>query len=106
MPPEAARAPTAGVRDLWSRRSGDASPPRSHPANGAVEMTSPRLRGCESRSSAGEKKILGLATARLITREVAGAEVFVLEKEPELAQHQTSHNSGVVHAGLCSHRDP
>ncbi len=44
--------------------------------------------------------ILGLATARLITREVAGADVLVLEKEPELAQHQTSHNSGVVHAGL------
>jgi len=44
--------------------------------------------------------ILGLATARLITREVADAEVMVLEKEPELAQHQTSHNSGVVHAGL------
>src|SRR5947207_10506123 len=44
--------------------------------------------------------ILGLATARLVAREVPGAEVLVLEKEPALAQHQTSHNSGVVHAGL------
>src|SRR5690242_8310079 len=44
--------------------------------------------------------ILGLATARLIAREVPGAEVTVLEKEDRLAQHQTSHNSGVVHAGL------
>jgi len=44
--------------------------------------------------------ILGLATARLIAREVAGAEVSVFEKERELARHQTGHNSGVVHAGL------
>jgi L-2-hydroxyglutarate oxidase LhgO len=44
--------------------------------------------------------ILGLATARLVAKEVAGAEVSVLEKEHALAQHQTSHNSGVVHAGL------
>jgi L-2-hydroxyglutarate oxidase LhgO len=43
--------------------------------------------------------ILGLATARRMT-EVADAQVMVLEKEPELARHQTSHNSGVVHAGL------
>lgn len=44
--------------------------------------------------------IVGLATARLVAREVAGAEVVVLEKERDVAQHQTAHNSGVVHAGL------
>ena len=44
--------------------------------------------------------ILGLATARLVAREVRHAEVLVLEKERALAQHQTGHNSGVVHAGL------
>ncbi len=44
--------------------------------------------------------ILGLASARLVATEVPNAEVVVLEKEPALAQHQTSHNSGVVHAGL------
>ncbi len=44
--------------------------------------------------------ILGLATARLAAREVPNAEVLVLEKEHSLAQHQTGHNSGVVHAGL------
>jgi len=44
--------------------------------------------------------ILGLATARLLTRSDAGGEVIVLEKEPELARHQTGHNSGVVHAGI------
>jgi len=44
--------------------------------------------------------ILGLATARLIAREQPGAEVTVLEKEPQLGLHQTATNSGVVHAGI------
>lgn len=44
--------------------------------------------------------ILGLATARLVARERQDIDVHLLEKEPTLAQHQTSHNSGVVHAGL------
>jgi (S)-2-hydroxyglutarate dehydrogenase len=44
--------------------------------------------------------ILGLATARLIAREQADAEVMVLEKEPQLGLHQTATNSGVVHAGI------
>jgi (S)-2-hydroxyglutarate dehydrogenase len=44
--------------------------------------------------------ILGLATARLLSQEEPGAEIVLLEKESQLAQHQTSHNSGVVHAGL------
>jgi L-2-hydroxyglutarate oxidase LhgO len=44
--------------------------------------------------------ILGLATARLLAREQPGAAVTVLEKEPQLALHQTAHNSGVVHAGI------
>lgn len=44
--------------------------------------------------------ILGLAAARLIALREPGTEVVVLEKEPEVARHQTGHNSGVVHAGL------
>lgn len=44
--------------------------------------------------------ILGLAAARLVAREHAGAEVVVLEREHDIGLHQTSHNSGVVHAGL------
>ena len=44
--------------------------------------------------------ILGLATARQLARELAGAEVLVLEKEPAIARHQTGRNSGVIHAGL------
>lgn len=42
--------------------------------------------------------ILGLATARLLAR--SGEDVTVMEKEPQLARHQTAHNSGVVHAGI------
>jgi L-2-hydroxyglutarate oxidase LhgO len=44
--------------------------------------------------------ILGLASARLVAREHPQAQVTVLEKEPEIALHQTATNSGVVHAGL------
>ncbi len=44
--------------------------------------------------------ILGAAVARRLQQVHDGAEVTVLEKESALAQHQTGHNSGVVHAGL------
>ena len=44
--------------------------------------------------------ILGLAVARELTRRRPGAAVCVLEREPELACHQTGHNSGVIHAGV------
>ncbi len=44
--------------------------------------------------------ILGLASARTLLQRHPGAEVTVLEKERDLAAHQTGHNSGVVHAGL------
>jgi L-2-hydroxyglutarate oxidase LhgO len=42
--------------------------------------------------------IVGVALARALTAR--GDEVTVFEKEARLAQHQTGHNSGVVHAGL------
>lgn len=44
--------------------------------------------------------ILGLASAREYLLRHPGHEVTVLEKEPEVARHQSSHNSGVVHAGI------
>lgn len=44
--------------------------------------------------------ILGLATARELLRRRPGAKVVVLEKEARIAQHQTGHNSGVIHAGI------
>ena len=44
--------------------------------------------------------IVGLALARLVGEEHPSVEVVVLEKEADVGQHQTSRNSGVVHAGL------
>jgi (S)-2-hydroxyglutarate dehydrogenase len=44
--------------------------------------------------------ILGLATARRLLHDRPGLRVLVLERERELAAHQSGHNSGVVHAGL------
>ncbi len=44
--------------------------------------------------------IIGLATAWRLGQRFPGAYVTVLEKEPEVGRHQSSHNSGVLHAGL------
>jgi 2-hydroxyglutarate dehydrogenase len=44
--------------------------------------------------------ILGLATARELLRRDPGTRVLVLERESEIASHQTGHNSGVIHAGI------
>ncbi|MES1951447.1 hydroxyglutarate oxidase [Salinisphaera sp. S4-8] len=44
--------------------------------------------------------IVGLATARELLRREPARRVLVLEKEAELAAHQTGHNSGVIHAGV------
>jgi L-2-hydroxyglutarate oxidase len=44
--------------------------------------------------------ILGLAAARELGRRHPRMRVAVLEREPEIARHQTGHNSGVVHAGI------
>jgi len=44
--------------------------------------------------------ILGLATARELLLRRPGLRLLVLEREDRIAAHQTSHNSGVVHAGL------
>ena len=44
--------------------------------------------------------ILGLATARELAHRHPELEVAVVEREPDIARHQTGHNSGVVHAGI------
>lgn len=44
--------------------------------------------------------ILGLATAYKLSRRMPGANITVLEKESAPGQHQSTHNSGVLHAGL------
>jgi L-2-hydroxyglutarate oxidase len=44
--------------------------------------------------------IVGLATAYRLQERFPGKTVVVLEKEREVAQHQTGHNSGVLHSGI------
>lgn len=44
--------------------------------------------------------IVGLATAWQLRRSAPDAEITVLEKEPGFGRHQSTHNSGVLHAGL------
>jgi len=44
--------------------------------------------------------IVGLSTALHLLERRPELRLAVLEKEPELASHQSGHNSGVLHAGL------
>ena len=45
--------------------------------------------------------IIGLSTAMQLARRFSqGLRVAVVEKEKELASHQTGHNSGVIHSGI------
>ena len=44
--------------------------------------------------------IVGLASAYKITQAHPDIRIAVLEKEEQLAAHQTGHNSGVIHSGL------
>jgi L-2-hydroxyglutarate oxidase len=44
--------------------------------------------------------IVGLSVAMEMTQRFPQLRLVVLEKETELAQHQTGHNSGVIHSGI------
>jgi L-2-hydroxyglutarate oxidase LhgO len=44
--------------------------------------------------------IVGLATALRIKEQRPDMKILVLEKEREVAVHQTGNNSGVIHSGL------
>jgi L-2-hydroxyglutarate oxidase len=44
--------------------------------------------------------ILGLATARELLQRSPDTRLLVLEREDDIAVHQTGHNSGVIHAGI------
>jgi L-2-hydroxyglutarate oxidase len=44
--------------------------------------------------------IIGLAVAYRLSERFPDARLAVLEKENELAHHQTGHNSGVLHSGI------
>ena len=44
--------------------------------------------------------IVGLATAYKLNQHNPNLTILVLEKEKEVAAHQTGHNSGVIHSGI------
>ncbi|ANY86618.1 MULTISPECIES: L-2-hydroxyglutarate oxidase [Pseudomonas] len=44
--------------------------------------------------------IVGMSTAMQLADQYPGARLLLLEKESSPAQHQTGHNSGVIHAGV------
>lgn len=44
--------------------------------------------------------IVGMATAYQIKRQRPELRLLLIEKEPDVAAHQTGHNSGVIHSGL------
>lgn len=44
--------------------------------------------------------IVGMSTAMQMASEYPDAKILLLEKESSPAQHQTGHNSGVIHAGV------
>jgi (S)-2-hydroxyglutarate dehydrogenase len=44
--------------------------------------------------------IVGLATALKLQEKDSQARILVIEKEAQVAQHQTGNNSGVIHSGL------
>ncbi|MGC1239324.1 MAG: L-2-hydroxyglutarate oxidase [Acidimicrobiales bacterium] len=44
--------------------------------------------------------ILGLAVARELRRRHPELSMVILERERDVAQHQTGHNSGVIHSGV------
>ena len=64
----------------------------------AIDAIAPSARGYDVAVVGGG--ILGLATARALLQEHPLLNVVVLEREHEIAAHQTGHNSGVIHAGI------
>ncbi|MEA5533316.1 L-2-hydroxyglutarate oxidase [Crocosphaera sp. XPORK-15E] len=44
--------------------------------------------------------IIGLSTAMMLGQKFPKLSLIVLEKEGEVAAHQTGHNSGVIHSGI------
>ena len=44
--------------------------------------------------------IVGLASALALSEKHPGLKIAILDKEKQVAAHQTGHNSGVVHAGI------
>ncbi|MDJ0510951.1 MAG: L-2-hydroxyglutarate oxidase [Crocosphaera sp.] len=44
--------------------------------------------------------IVGLSTAMMLGKKYPNSSLLIVEKEGEVAYHQTGHNSGVIHSGI------
>jgi len=44
--------------------------------------------------------IVGLATGMKLAKKFPTLKLLLLEKEDQIAKHQTGHNSGVIHSGI------
>lgn len=44
--------------------------------------------------------IIGLSVGMALTEKFPGSKIAIIEKEGQLAAHQTGHNSGVIHSGI------
>ena len=44
--------------------------------------------------------IVGLATGHALLNQNPNLKIVILEKEQKVGQHQTGHNSGVIHSGI------
>ena len=71
---------------------------RMAPSSALAHGENMRSRSCDIAIIGGG--IIGLATAMRLTQEHPDRKVAVIEKEAEVARHQTGHNSGVIHAGI------
>src|SRR5437763_6664083 len=89
--------PSPGLRNALRR------PPPSRGRRDWMGYAGVRLRGCPMAQydvaiiGAG---IVGLAAAREILRRKPGLRLVMVEKESQIGQHQTGHNSGVIHSGI------
>lgn len=66
--------------------------------NRSMRRSDPPPKACDVAIVGGG--IVGLAVARELSSREPDARICLLEAEPRLATHQSSHNSGVVHAGV------
>lgn len=83
-------ATAVGARDTPALVAADASPARRPPP--------PRRERYDVAVVGGG--IVGLAAARELQLRHPSLSMVLLEKEGELATHQTGHNSGVIHSGV------
>src|ERR1019366_2468956 len=90
--------PGPGQRRRACERLGSTGLARSLDVSEPPEQAAPAPERCDlAIVGAG---IVGLAVAREMLARNPRASVCVLEREREIATHQSSHNSGVIHAGV------